>query len=83
MPDRDQQQALAELVSAFVRQTHQSTSALGKHNPDAVWDALRLLLKIFPVRAADLARVRAGRGGGGGEVAVAVVKAAAAVEAAL
>ena len=47
-------------------QTYQPTSTLDKHNPDEVWDALRLLLKNVPVRAADLARLRADRGGGGG-----------------
>ena len=65
MSNSAQQLALEELPPAFVRQTYQPTSILDKHNPDVVWDALRLLLKYVPMRAADLARLRAGRGGGG------------------
>ena len=64
--DRHQHQALEEMLPTFVRLTYQPTSALNKHNPDAVWDALRLLLKNVPVRAAELARLRSDRGGGGG-----------------
>ena len=66
--DSAQHQALAELVPAFVHPTYHPTSTQDKHNLDAVWDALRLHLKNVPVRAADLARLRADRGGcGGGE----------------
>ena len=66
MSDSTQQLALEELLPAFVGQTYQPTSTLDKHNPDGVWGALRLLLRNFPVRAADLARFREDRGGGSG-----------------
>ena len=81
MSDSAQRQALAELLSVFVRQTHQPTSALDKHNPDALWDAPRLLLENSPVRAAYLARLRAD--GCGGEKTAAAVEAAAVVAGAL
>ena len=45
MSDRDQQQALAELI---LRQMYQPTSILDKHIPDAVWDALVPLRSTFP-----------------------------------
>ena len=66
MSDSAQQLALGESPTAFVSRTYQPTSTLDKYNPDEVWEALRLLLRNVPVRAAELARLRADRGRGGG-----------------
>ena len=73
VPDRHQHQALEELLPSFVRLTHQPTTALNKHNPDAVWGALRILLITSPYARLNW------QGSAQTEVVMAVVPGAAAI----